>query len=74
MAFAKGGMGYGEAKKLLLEVLEKSFEIPSGIYLEYMDKPGQIDEMLAAGAQKARKAAKETLSRAREAAGFKPLI
>ncbi|MFH1157577.1 MAG: tryptophan--tRNA ligase [Pseudomonadota bacterium] len=72
-AFEKGGMGYGDAKKLLLEALERTFEKPTQIYDEYMAKPQSIDELLAAGAVKARKTARETLSRARKAVGLKSL-
>jgi len=73
-AFENGKMGYGDAKKLLLEALEKEFEKPSELYKDYMDKKDQIDEMLFEGAAKARIKAKETLSEAREAAGLKSLI
>jgi len=72
-AFTNGGMGYGDAKKLLLEALEREFATPSEIFADYISKPKLIDEMLAAGAEKARKKARETLSIAREAVGLRSL-
>lgn len=72
-AFEKGGMGYGDAKQQLFEALERTFEKPTQIYNDYMAKPARIDELLVAGAEKARKAARQTLSLARDAVGLKPL-
>lgn len=72
-AFEKGGMGYGDAKQKLFEALEAAFEKPTAIYNEYMADHKKIDDLLAAGAEKARKVAKETLSRARETAGLRAL-
>ena len=72
-AFEKGGMGYGDAKQKLFEALELTFEKPTQIYNDYMAKPELVDELLAAGADKARKVARETLSAAREAVGLKRL-
>jgi tryptophanyl-tRNA synthetase len=71
--FEKGGMGYGDAKQKLFESLELTFEKPTQLYNDYMADTRRIDELLAAGAEKARKVAKETLSAAREAVGLKPL-
>jgi tryptophanyl-tRNA synthetase len=73
-AFEKGGMGYGDAKQKLFEVLEREFEKPTQLYNEYMANPKQLDDLLAAGAAKARKIARETLSRARAAVGLKALL
>ena len=72
-AFEKGGMGYGDAKQELFRVLEREFELPTKLYNDYMAKPARLDELLAAGADKARKIARETLSKAREAVGLKSL-
>lgn len=72
-AFEKGGMGYGDAKQLLFEALEKTYEQPTQIYNSYMADTKKIDDLLAAGAEKARKVARARLSAARNAAGLKPL-
>jgi tryptophanyl-tRNA synthetase len=71
--FGNDFRGYGDIKQKLFEVLELTFEKPTEIYNDYMAKPQLIDELLAAGADKARKVARETLSKAREAAGLKGL-
>lgn len=72
-AFEQGGMGYGDAKKLLVEAVEKTLEKPSQIYAEYMADTKKLDAILAEGAEKARKTARTTLSRVREAVGVKGL-
>jgi tryptophanyl-tRNA synthetase len=72
-AFESGGMGYGDAKQKLFEALEQAFEKPTQLYNDYMADTKKIDDLLAAGAEKARKKARETLSRAREAIGLRRL-
>jgi tryptophanyl-tRNA synthetase len=72
-AFEQGGMGYGDAKQLLFEALERAFEKPTEIYNGYMADTKKVDALLETGAEVARKVARKTLSRAREAAGLKPL-
>jgi tryptophanyl-tRNA synthetase len=72
-AFEQGGMGYGDAKKLLAEAVEKTLEKPSAIYNEYMADLRKLDDALAEGAEKARKTARQTLSEVREAIGVKGL-
>jgi tryptophanyl-tRNA synthetase len=73
-AFEKGGMGYGDAKQALFQVLEREFEKPTQLYNEYMANPARIDELLEKGAEQARVIARNTLSLARMAAGLKPLL
>ncbi len=74
LAFEGGGMGYGDAKQLLFEVLERTFERPTAFYNEFMANPRlHLDDFLDFGAVHARKVARETLSAAREAVGLKPL-
>lgn len=72
-AFLTGGMGYGDAKKLLAEAVDKTLEAPSRIYQDYMADTKKLDVLLAAGAEKARKVARQTLSAVRDAAGLKSL-
>ncbi len=72
-AFQKGGMGYGDAKQKLYEVLERTFEKPTAIYNDYMADRKKLDVLLEEGAHKASVIAKQTLNRAREAVGFKAL-
>lgn len=72
-AFLKGGMGYGDAKQKLYDVLEREFEKPTAIYNELMANRKKIDDILDAGADRARKVTRETLSKVREAIGLRPL-
>lgn len=72
-AFEQGGMGYGDAKKLLAAAVEKSLEEPARIYDSYMADTARIDAVLEQGAERARAIARKTLSDVRVAAGLKPL-
>lgn len=72
-AFVSGGMGYGEAKKLLAAAVETALAEPSRIYAEYMADLPKLDAILAAGAEKARAVARATLSDVRAAVGLKRL-
>lgn len=71
--FEKGGMGYGDAKKLLLSAIENYFAPFEDPYNDYMAKPELVNNLLMAGAEKVRKKARETLSEAREIVGLHPL-
>jgi tryptophanyl-tRNA synthetase len=73
-AFEAGGMGYGDAKKLLAEAVEKSLEKPSAIYNEYMSDEKKLDAILAEGADRARQTARQTLSEVRAAIGVREII
>jgi len=72
-AFERGGMGYGDAKKLLAAAVETALEEPTRKYNALMADTAQIDAILAEGARKARAVARKTLSEVRVAAGLKPL-
>lgn len=73
-AFEKGGMGYGDAKKLLAAALERAFEAPTQIYNDYMAHPEKLDDMLAQGAKRAREIARDTINIARETVGLKKTL
>lgn len=72
-AFVAGGMGYGDAKKLLAATVEEALAEPSRIYSDYMADLPKLDAILAEGAEKARAVARATLSDVRQAVGLKPL-
>ena len=72
-AFTKGGMGYGDAKQKLFEALERNFEKPTARYNELMSDRKKLDDILEAGAERARKVTRETLSKVREAIGLRRL-
>ena len=69
-AFLKGGMGYGDAKKKLCDVLDRVFEKPTAVYNDYMAHPEKLDALLKAGAERAREVAGKTLAAAKKAAGL----
>ena len=72
-AFIKGGMGYGDAKKLLADAVDRALEKPSELYRQYLSDTKKLDDILADGAARARKVARKTLSRAREVVGLSRL-
>ncbi len=72
-AFVAGGMGYGDAKKLLAAAVENALAEPSRIYAEYMADLPKLDAILAEGAEKARAVSRAVLSDVREAVGLKRL-
>ncbi|SFE28728.1 tryptophan--tRNA ligase [Roseivivax sediminis] len=53
--FEQGGMGYGEAKRILADKLDEMFEVPAARFAEYMADPGELEAMMA----KASRGAKE---------------
>jgi tryptophanyl-tRNA synthetase len=67
--YRRGGFGYGEIKKSLADAAEKFWEEPRARRAELASKPERIHEILADGASKARKKAREVLKRAQEACG-----
>lgn len=69
-AFAGGGMGYGDAKQQLFEVLERVFAEPSRRYAELMADTAAIDALLRDGAARARDTAAPMLAEARRAVGL----
>tara|TARA_B100000686_G_C16787444_1_gene976190 strand:- start:1515 stop:2516 length:1002 start_codon:yes stop_codon:yes gene_type:complete len=69
-AFEAGGMGYGDAKKLLAEAVNRELEAPTEKYNEWLDNRDKIDSLLAEGAEKARATAKETMRRVRKSVGL----
>lgn len=68
--YRAGGMGYGEAKQLLFEAAMDYFG-PARERRRHLEiNPGVIEDVLAAGARKARAKAAEVLDRARQACGL----
>lgn len=68
--FDRGGIGYGDFKKRLLEAYLVRFEAMSKRRDELLTDPGYVDEILAIGAEKARAAATRVLDRVRKAVGL----
>ncbi|MBT4917224.1 tryptophan--tRNA ligase [Candidatus Peregrinibacteria bacterium] len=69
--YKKGGWGYGDAKKLLLEKIMDHFADARKKYDELKDNKDYIYEVLEDGAKRARKVAKNTLDQAKKQIGYK---
>jgi tryptophanyl-tRNA synthetase len=70
-SFRKGGMGYGEAKKLLVAKLETAFGGVARERRKKMDEnPDMVEDVLLTGAKKARSIAAQTLDRVYGAVGL----
>lgn len=68
--YLRGGLGYGHAKQALFEVLDAQLAEPRERFHHWMDHPTALDDVLAAGAQRARQAARVTLDRVRARVGL----
>ncbi|WP_433827330.1 tryptophan--tRNA ligase [Actinoplanes sp. CA-015351] len=64
------GRGYGDLKKDLAEVLVEFVKPIQERTRAYLDDPGQLDKILAIGAEKARAVSADTLARAYQNVGF----
>jgi tryptophanyl-tRNA synthetase len=69
--YRAGGFGYGEVKKALADAAEAYFAGAHARRAELAAKPERVDEILADGASRARKKAREVLERAERACGIK---
>jgi tryptophan--tRNA ligase len=67
------GLSWGEAKKLLGAKLNKELAPKRERFHELTAQPAQIEDILQAGAAKARKQARELLDQVRDAVGIRPL-
>ncbi|MBT3865077.1 tryptophan--tRNA ligase [Candidatus Peregrinibacteria bacterium] len=68
--YRKGGFGFGDAKKALLELILKHFEEPRKKYDKLTKDPKKIQKILEDGAKKAKKIAEKTLNEAKEKIGY----
>ena len=68
--FRAGGLGYGDFKKRLFEIIWERFAPMRRRREQLLANPEQVDEILAAGAARARKVAEQTISRVRNAVGI----
>ena len=67
------GIGWGDAKQRLYELLESQLAEPREKYNQLMVKPDQVEEVLQAGAAKARVHSKALMREIREAVGLSNL-
>ncbi|MCZ6464584.1 MAG: tryptophan--tRNA ligase [Proteobacteria bacterium] len=68
----RGGMGYGEVKKDLLARLLETFASMRERRAYYAERPDEVEEILARGAERARALAAPVLDGCRRAAGVGP--
>jgi tryptophanyl-tRNA synthetase len=68
--YRRGGFGYGEVKKALVEVAARYFAAARERRAEIERDPATIERILEAGAAKARVKARAVLERARQACGL----
>ncbi len=69
--YLKGGMGYGDAKKALLEKIQKTFEPFQKKRDELTANPKKVERILEEGAEKVRKITLKTLEEVRKATGLR---
>ena len=68
--YRRGGFGYGEIKKKLADAADAFWQPSRDRRREFLDRPDDVRDILAAGAQKARFKAGEVLERAQAATGI----
>ncbi len=68
--YRQPGLGYGHAKQELFEVMDAQLAPARERFEALMASPGEVETVLAAGAERARGVAKGVVGRAREAVGF----
>jgi tryptophanyl-tRNA synthetase len=68
--YREGGVGYGDAKKRLFELYLETLGPARQRHQELSDHPEEVDRILAAGAEKARAVAMETMREVRRACGL----
>jgi tryptophanyl-tRNA synthetase len=68
--YAGGNYGYGHAKQALFELILENFQEERTAYSGFMKDPAALEQYLANGASKARKIAKEVLSKVKDKLGF----
>lgn len=68
--YVNGGYGYGHAKQALLELICDVFKTEREKYNHFMENPDEVDQILIAGAEKARTVASDVLKRVRKKVGY----
>ena len=65
--FERGGMGYGDAKRILFEKINSVLSVPRAEYERLMSNTSELDNVLASGAACARAVAEKTYERVHRA-------
>ena len=69
--FKKGGLGYGDAKRMLLNKITETFKPFHKKRHELENHPKKVENILSKGAKKVREISRSTMQLVREATGFK---
>jgi tryptophanyl-tRNA synthetase len=72
--YRSGSIGYGEAKKRLLEKINTYFGPARARRKQLAARPSEVEEILRRGAERARAEARKTMALVREAVGMRPLV
>jgi tryptophanyl-tRNA synthetase len=70
--YRAGGMGYGEAKQLLLDKIDTYFRPARERRKQLAQDPASVEDVLRHGARRARAEAQQTMALVREAVGLQP--
>ncbi|MFD1551385.1 tryptophan--tRNA ligase [Putridiphycobacter roseus] len=68
--YLAGGLGYGHVKKAILELILTKFKVERERFDYYTQNPDEVETILLAGAEKARKTARGVLDRVRTKLGY----
>lgn len=68
--YRAGGYGFGHAKAALLDKIKEEFSEKRDKYLDYLDRPDDLRDILATGSRKTRVLAQEKLQVIKENLGF----
>ena len=71
--YKAGGMGYGEVKKRLLELIDEYFAPARERRRELENDPGYVMDVLQDGGRRARAVAQQVMEKVREATGLPTL-
>ncbi len=69
----EGGKGYGDFKKMLLEIFHQTFDGARAKRQELLADPAELERILQAGAHRAREIAAPIMSSVRQAVGIRPI-
>ena len=67
------GIAWGEAKRQLFELVNEQLREPREKYMQLLENPAQVEDVLVRGAVKARKESKLLIKKLRSAVGIRPL-
>jgi tryptophanyl-tRNA synthetase len=68
--YRAGGLGYGEVKRRLAELHEQTFGVRRAARAQWAARPEDVEDILRAGATRARSVAREVMAEVRDACGI----